>query len=782
MPRVSPLLASFNAGELAPVMDGRVDMQKYPTACKKLENFIVIPQGAFIKRGGTKFAATVKDSSYAPFLKRFRFSITQAYVLEFGNLYMRVFKDNGIVTLTATNITAATKANPCVVTAAAHGLNNGEKVWISGVVGMGQINNREFTVANKTANTIELSGVNSTAYDTYTSGGTVAKIYEIATPWSNTEVRAVEFTQSNDVLYASHPDFELRKISRTGHTAWTIGAADLKDGPWTAQNTVVANTVTPSATVGSANFTAINDSFVASDVGRLITTRNTGDPNFRGHGKITALTTAKIVVATIPEHIDYKFGNTTGSYQWMLGLYGTVNGYPRACCFFEDRLWLGGCNGAPQRVDGSVSGEYERFSPDVMPRQADGTGAWADTAHTARVTDPVITDDMAVAFQVLANDVNVIRWMMDDEKGLLVGTAGAEWSLRTSSNQAAVAATNPPAARRVSNHGCANVSPVRADRAVVFVTRDGERVHEFAYVYESDGYATPDLTLLASHIGKGGITQLSYEAKPHSVVWAVRGDGQLLGLTYQRDQDVVAWHRHIVGGYSDSGQTAAAIVESVASIPSADGTRDETWLVVKRYINGATVRTIEYMTETSPTVDVPADCVRADMAFVYDGAAATTVHGLWQLEGQTVTILADGAVLPTQTVTNGKVTLANAASKILIGLAYSAKLQTMRIEAGSADGTAQAKKKRIHSLVLRVLDTRGGKAGPSFAAIQTIPELNARLPSTPMGTASPLKTGDTEKIIFEGGYETDGHICIQHDDPLPMTVVAMMPQLQTNDR
>lgn len=774
MPRVSPIFSAFNAGELAPVMDGRVDLAKYPNACKTLENFIVVPQGGFIKRGGSRFVAYTKfQNKYARFVS-FKFSTTQAYVLEFGDQYMRVYKDGGVVTESPKTITAATKANPCVVTSAAHGFNNGDRVFIAGAVGMSQINNREFTVANKTTNTFELSGVNSSGYDTYTSAGTAARIYEIATPYLEAELRSLRFVQSNDVQYITHVNYPLRKLSRTGHTAWTLTVADLKDGPWGPENTDFNFVISQSGETGPITLTASGGApYVATDVGRLFYNWNTTNPNKRGSSTITGYVSSTVVNATVQSGGDYGYESTGNSYKFAFGLYGVVNKFPRVCCFFEDRLWLGGCDGAPQRIDGSVLGQYERFSPGYLPRDAGGS---------ALINDETATDDMALSFQVLANDVNVPRWIIDDEKGLLVGTAGAEYALRTSSNQAAVSATNPPQARRVSNHGCADVAAIRADRAVLFVSRDGKHLHEFAYVYDSDGYATPDLTLLASHIGEGGMVDLAYEAKHKRIVWVVRGDGVLLGLTYQRDQDVVGWHRHILGGYADAGKTAAAIVESIATIPSTDGTRDETWLVVKRYINGGTVRYVEYLTPIEETVAVPETCVRTDCTFVYDGAPTSTITGLWALEGEEVALLVDGAIHPRKTVAAGKVSLNWSGSKVLIGLPFRSRLQTMRIEAGSADGTAQGKVKRIHSLILRVLDTLGGKAGTSFAKLQTIPGLNSRAAGTPMGTATPLKTGDVDKMILEGGYDRDGHICIEHDEPLPMTVLALLPQLQTNDR
>ncbi|MGE0736052.1 MAG: hypothetical protein AB7G15_20420 [Alphaproteobacteria bacterium] len=771
MPKVSPLLNAFNAGEWAPELEGRIDLQKYPSACRTLENFIPMPQGPLVRRPGTRFVAAVKDHARKVRLVSFKFSTAQAYILEFGHQYVRFYKDGGrIVSAKAITGAADNGSGLIRITATAHGYATGNTVTITGVGGTTEANGT-WSVTVVDANRYDLQG--SAFINSYTSGGTGTAIVELATPYQESELPSLRVTQSNDVLYLTHANYPVRKLSRSSHTAWTLATPELKDGPWGPENTDRSVTFGHSATTGSITLTCTNGApFAASDVGRLFYNWNSTDPNKRGSSVITGFTSAAVVSAAVQTGGDYGYASTGASYKFAFGLYGTVNGYPRACCFFEDRLWLGGCNGAPQRVDGSVLGDYERFSPGYLPRKADGT---------ASVTDEIVTDDMACAFQVLANDVNVIRWMMDDEKGMIVGTAGAEWTLRTSSNQAAISASNPPQARRVSSLGCADVDPVRAGRSTLFVRRDAEHLHELAYVFEDDGFRAPDLTLLASHIGRGGIRQLSFEQTPYSVVWGVRGDGQLLGLTYQREQEVVAWHRHILGGWSDAGQTAPAMVESVASIPSTDGARDETWLVVRRYIDGGSKRYLEYIAAPWIIGADQKDAYFVDCGLTYSGAPATTISGLGHLEGQSVTILADGATHPDKTVIGGQVTLDRAAGKVHFGLGYRSILQTMRLEAGAADGTAQGKTKRVHRCTFRFADTLGGRAGPNQQLLDDIPDVTYRAPSGPMGQPPVLFSGDAP-FDWPGGYDSDGRITLVQSQPLPMLLLALMPQLVTQDR
>jgi len=288
------------------------------------------------------------------------------------------------------------------------------------------------------------------------------------------------------------------------------------------------------------------------------------------------------------------------------------------------------------------------------------------------------------------------------------------------------------------------------------VQKAGRKVRGLTYKWEWDRYVSPDMTLLAEHITRPGISgRMAYQQEPNSIVWAVRADGVLLGLTYQPDQEVVAWHRHITDGE----------VESVASIPGIG--RDELWLSVKRTIGGVTKRFIEYM--EAEEVDSREDWFFVDSGLTYTGPAATTISGLDHLEGKTVSILADGIVVADQVVSgSGTITLTTAASKVHVGLPYTSKLQSMRIEAGSAEGTAQSKIKKIRKVAVRLLESSGFKIGPNENKLDT------------KATGTELFTGDVE-ILFKGGWETEGKIMVVQEQPLPLTVLAMIARMTTMD-
>lgn len=235
---------SFSAGEIAPALYARVDQIKYATGLRTLRNFLVMRHGGVSNRPGTGSDAEVKDSSKTVRLIPFIFNTEQTYSLEFGDLYMRVHQNGAQVLETGVAITGATQANPCVITAVAHGYSNGDEVVIASVGGMTQLNGRNFKVAGVTANTFQLrymdntTTVNSTAFGAYTSGGTVRRVFTLVTPYLEADLQELQFVQSADVITIVHPGYAPRELARTGLTAWTLSVVTFE--PSIARPTSVA--------------------------------------------------------------------------------------------------------------------------------------------------------------------------------------------------------------------------------------------------------------------------------------------------------------------------------------------------------------------------------------------------------------------------------------------------------------------------------------------------------------------------------------------------------------
>lgn len=246
------LLSNFTGGEVSPRIHARPGVSKVANGLKIAENCVISTQGGAYKRTGTRFVIRPKDQDRNRFI-RFQVDTTQSYMLLFGENYIWFGKDQGIILHPTTSITAVTQANPAVVTAASHGFSNGDYVYISGVVGMEELNNRWFVVANQTTNTFELTGVDSSGYEAYASGGEVGEIVELTTTYTTEQLPYLQTNQINNVLYIVHKDHPVRKLTRTNDTTWTLENVLPETGPWRSINSDDTLTITPSAFSGSTN-------------------------------------------------------------------------------------------------------------------------------------------------------------------------------------------------------------------------------------------------------------------------------------------------------------------------------------------------------------------------------------------------------------------------------------------------------------------------------------------------------------------------------------------------
>jgi hypothetical protein len=649
-------------------MEGRVTLDTYREGLADMTNLLVLPQGGVTRRPGTEYLGEIKNSAQAARLIPFQFKTTDTYILEFGDQTMRVFR-SGLQVLDAADkvITGITQANPGVITSNSHGFSDGDEIFVDAIVGMTELNGRNYRVDNATTNTFTLTDlfgndIDTTSFTAYGSAGTATEIYNIATPYAVADLPALRFVQSADTMFIVHPSYAIRKLTRTADNNWTFSTATITGSP------------SP----------ALND---------------------------------------------------------------TTNNYPSVVTFFEQRLVFGATNNNPQTLWFSKNGDYENFTT--------GTG-----------------DDDALVYTIASNQVNAIRYL-SATRVLTIGTTGGEYVLTATSDGPVTPTTT--LIRKYSNYGSAAIEPVQVADVTLFVQRGGRKVREFRYVGDINvsAYQAPDITIVAEHITAGGLSAFAYQQEPDSVIWAVRADGTLLGMTYRREEEVVAWHKHVIGGEFSGGQ---AVVESIATLPSDTG-EDELYMIVKRTINGATKRYVEQMRPFN-FGGVTTGAFFVDCGLRYEGTATATLSGLYHLEGETVTVLANGATHPDREVTGGGITLAYNSTTAAVGYNYTSSMQTMRIEAGSADGTSQGKPKRIHAVTLRLLETVGIEVGNSSNENDRV---FFRDSSMPMDQAVPLFTGDKD-IEFPGGYDDDDRLYVRQTQPLPMSVLALFPRMNTFDK
>lgn len=770
MVKASPIKTAFNAGEYSPLMEGHINLERFPDSARLLQNLIALKQGPAVRRGGTRFVKEVRNSAHNTALIPFEFNVTQAYQIEAGDNYFRFYANNAVITSTAQNITGISQTDPAVVTySGSDTYANGDEVYITGVVGMTEVNNKFYRVANVNAgaNTFEITDtdgndIDATGYTAWSSGGTVAEVYQVASPYGEDELfdsdglPIYQYAQSADVLYIAHGDYNTRAVTRTANAAWTVTDMEFVDGPYLPENDT-AVTMTLSGTSGSVNVTlsaasAVNggQGWLATDVGRLIRFK---DPaNNWTWLQITARTSDVIAVATIKGE-NASAGTATTS--WRLGVYSETTGYPKVITFFQDRVLLAGCDDYPDRYDLTRTGGYSNTQFQFAPTDRDGT----------------VTDDAAITGTLQSGQVNAIRWAGTDDRGLVLGTAKKEWIVRPSTSNEVLTPENAKA-DPFSSIGSAPVQPIQAESGTIFVQRARRRLHDIVYSFERDQLKPRDITIASEHITRTGVAEVKFQQEPINVIWARRTDGTLVGMTYYPDEAVFAAHRHALGG--------SGLVKSISVIPAPDGSRDELWLIVQRTIDGVTRKYIEYMTRYYEDDIAKEDAFHVDCGLTYDGAATATVTGLEHLEGSTVKVMVDGKSHPDLTVTNGAITLANGreGEVINVGLGNTWAFYSQRMEAGARDGTAQGKTKRITGFVVRLLHTLGLYYGPNSTVMDEY-DFNQ---GAEYDEDLPLFSGDAEFLRWPFGYETDASIYLSHDGVFPAALLCIMPQLVTQDR
>ena len=741
MARVHPIQTNFTAGELSPELLGRPDLEKWGNGAAEITNAVVTLPGGVAKRGGTRFAGYVRQHLPCR-LVPFVWSVDQAYVLEFTPGALRIWRNGGPV-------------------------QNKDKA--------------------KTPVTLR-------------------------TPYGNLSIiRQLSFAQSADVLWIAHRDFAPLQLRRKGDASWTlttisngIGEKKISGGPYLPLNADKALTIKPSGAKGIVTLTASAAVFTNAHVGsflRLYTPRDavgaltwerqsadsevdkwangtqvqyagrtyevTGGqaPKFPTDGAtppthtegvqkyydanqkwieyrylhngsaallITAVMGARKAKARVINGAIPKETVDSGTPYWQEGAWNKRNGYPGCVGLHEQRLWFASSKAEPQTIWASKVGDYYDFTPGAE-------------------------DDDAMAYTLASSDVDTIQWIMPG-RVMAVGTTSGEYVLRASSQNEAITPKNITV-RRESDFGSARVPPVRTASGVLFFERYGDpanlprRLLHYGYDFEKDGYDGTPLTTLAEHILGNGASTLAVQRAPRPIVWTNRSNGTLVGLTLDRRQQVVAWHTHRIAG--------GGIVEATAVIPGGKG--DDVWLVVRR---GAK-RFIEIL-QHGIDPQSPNDHWFLDSALSYVGAPKKIMGGLQHLNGETVAVVADGVRLTQRKVTAGTVTLDKPAREVLVGLPYTMRVVTLPVEAGAQAGTAQGRQKIAPEVTLRLYQSLGGKVGGLGTKPYSI------FPALP----SDLFTGD-KKVAIDGGWTERGQLVIEHADPYPFHLLALLPTVQT---
>lgn len=722
MAKITTAQTNFTAGELSPRLAGRTDISRYANGAEILENAWPVVHGGCVRRWGTRMQKAAKHADKRSRLVPFVFDRNNAYQLEVGDGYIRVFKPAGRV-----------ETSPGVA-------------------------------------------------------------YEIASPYTAADLAALDFTQGPDALIFWHGSYWPRRLRRFGDARWVLDLLPLNPAPFDEIGQRPAASLTLSAaTVGvGRTLTASAASFLVSDIGREIAAGSgsltitavgssttatatittefdatvyaanawtiTGSPQATctpsaatpvggavtltlsaagwragdvgsfveinsGLVRITGYTSDTQVSGVIERALNTAVAAVANSWTLQAVAWNAVDGYPSTGTLYQQRLWAAGTRSNPQTVWGSAIGQYLGFM----------MGGVLDTD--------------AVQYSLAGDDVNPIQYLVAMDALVALTYSGV--STFEGGIEKPITPTNVRAKQR-TNRGCAQVRPVTVGEEQVYVQRGGKRVRAIGYSQDSGQWAAPDISVLAEHIAAEGVSEMSWHDDPDMLIFAVRPDGAMGSETFDRDQDVAGWARQFTGAtYGEDGEiTSMDAIESVATIPAGDA--DQTWLIVRRTVNGSTVRYVETFDP-----DLHTDCASVQTA----PGGATVWTGLGHLEGRTVQIKGDGVVWPSQVVTGGQVTTPRAVENIEVGLQYRSRARLLTPEAVGQLGSAQGAAMDVGEVYVDFLESFGCKVNGQNVEFR---RFGAELLDQPL----PIVTGlhKVENLGWEDGRSV---VEITQDEPMP---------------
>jgi hypothetical protein len=658
-----------------------------------------------------------------------------------------------------------------------------------------------------------------------------AGVMEIATPWTtSTHLDDIRYDQSGDVIFVACKGVMQKRIERRAAHSWSVVDYITDNGPFRAPNTS-PTTITPSALTGAITLTASKPLFRAGHVGALwklvssgqnvtasISAEDAWSDSIRvfGVGTDRAFTivlsgtwTATVTLqrsigapgswtdvttyvanqtvnyddgldnqeiyyrigvatgdytsGTVEERLSYPSGSITGfvritgytsstvvsasvlkalgavtaTANWSEGAWSTYRGFPSTVSLHESRLvWMG-----KDKVWASITDDFIGFDEEF------------------------VGDAGPISRSIGSGPVDAIRWSLSMQS-LVFGGQGAEWSARSSSLEEPLTPTNFNL-KAPTNRGSAGVAAVLVDQTAIFVDRSAARVYEL--VPDAVGkHSAAELSAIVPEIGEPSVVRLGVQRNPDTRVHAVRSDGKVAMLVYDRNEEVRCWLLVETNGF----------VEDVMVLPGT--VEDQVYYVVRRTVNGATVRYVEKWAKVSEAIGGNVN-KQADSFVLYQGAATSIVTGLDHLEGESVVCWADGRDRGTFTVSGGQINIGAPASAIVAGLTYTARFKSTKLANGAQGGSPLSQVNRIDHAALLLADThaQGLRYGVDFDHLDDLPliEEGVEVDADTIHTAY-----NADSVEVNGIHSTDSHLCLEAAAPRPATVLGVVISMTTHDK
>lgn len=386
---------------------------------------------------------------------------------------------------------------------------------------------------------------------------------EIVTPYSVEDVPNIHFSQNADVMYLYHSSYPTQKLTRVSAMLFTIADAPFIRGPFLDTN-ITGTTITPSSATGATNLVASAAIFQSGHVGSLWRIKN-------AVVKITTFTDSTHVAASVqsePNGTAGNIGTTSATTDWSEGAFSDVRGYPSTGTFHQQRQYVAATTFQPQKIWGTYIGAFDNFKTDA--------------------NDP----SAAVSFELVSEQVNSIQWLNSDSNFLVAGTSAGTFTISSGTQGIAITATNINSAKD-SSYGANKRQPRRLSSFLYYIHKTTFKLFELVFSFLINREISGDMTELADHILRdgNGAYSMDYQQTPNDRIWVLRNDGQIALLNRNNEQQIKGWTRRI----SAFDSMSMGIFESIAIIQQ-DNTDDQIWVIVKRTINGSTVRYVEYFT------------------------------------------------------------------------------------------------------------------------------------------------------------------------------------------
>jgi len=831
---------SFNSGELSPLLRGRTDVTKYYSGCRTLENMIVLSQGPVQKRPGTYYIASAKSADVACRLIPFEYSTIQAYVIELGNEYMRFYRNGGqilddnddVYEITTDYLTAdlfdiqyIQSADtmylvhpdypPATLTRTAH------NAWTLADVAF---ENGPFMSKNTTTTTITPSATTGTI--TLTASSSIFTANHVGSLWKLRHVIGADlvtgyFTRADDGSTSDTLTVQRgRSFDWTSGYIWVATLAlqrSYDEGTtWMDVRSHVRERGSPN--ISFSGIEDVNDALYRvrySDVwkgsGTCSYTLNARTFELEGIVEITGYTSSTVVTGTVIKDL----GGTTATEDWYEGSFSADSGYPAAVAFYDERLAFGGTEEEPQAVWLSQTNDWEDF-----------------------YTGDLATD--ALRYNIASDKVNRICWLVS-HNAMLIGTTESEWKL-AGDNPGEPLSSDNFSCKRQSTCGSDTLQALAVNNVILFVQRQAKKIRQFSYEFAGDTYIAPEISVIAEHLTADGIKEMALQKSPYTILWIVTDEGDLLSLTFEEFQEVVGFAKHTFDGDVESIAVISGTEEDEVwlSIKRTIGGQDRRYIEQMQpfdwgtnqddvffvdsglSFDGGDAVTITDITQANPAVVTAAahsfsdgDQVRITgvvgmtelnhNVYTVDDAATNTfslddsesvgninstnftgyVSGgsveqventfttLTHLNGKTIHGCGDGGYAGSYTGSSS-IVLEDYYNHVHLGLPYTARLMPMSQEFSSAPGALQGMTKRVIATTIRLNESLGCDIGPSWTTYDTV---YFREASDLLWVATPLYTG-TKRLLFPGGWSTDGDICVQQSLPLPFTILSLIVEYE----